>query len=174
MFEGQYLKERLITRRPDGPVHFFFFNDQRDHARPCKLVSFFDRKIRMPGRNHHFAQGIDSHQSFHIHLKKPVRLRKQVDLSFFDGRRNHVFIHAYPAKDVGGFVFMQHPLLLFPNEQVVLSEGKQHGDIFFRHDMPLPECGVFRHALYNLCDIVAQYMPHRLGCVNLFHLIIPA
>ena len=55
---------------------------------------------------------------------------------------------------------------------MLFSNGQQHRNIFFFYHMTFAKYRIFGHAFYYLGNIVAEYMPYRVFCLDQFHNIL--
>ena len=65
--------------------------------------------------------------------------------------------------------FVKHVLVLLPDVEMILSHGKQHRNVLFRHDMAFSENRPFCLVLYDLCHVMAEHMAHGVNRLYLFH-----
>ena len=80
-------------------------------------------------------------------------------------------ISGYTVENFCRFIFVKNTLLFFPNIKMFFSDGKKCRNIFFANDVTFFKENTLFFILYNLCYIMAKYMPDSIFCTNLFHCI---
>lgn len=58
---------------------------------------------------------------------------------------------------------------VFPDVEVLLADGKQHGNILGLDDVPFAEAGILVLARDDLGDIMAEHLPCRVNSTDQFH-----
>ena len=127
------------------------------------------RRIGVAGGDHDVVCSVEGGKPRHIHLKEPVAVGNELDLTLLDRRGMHVLVLAQRAQPFGSFVLVEHAGRLFPYVQVLLAHGQQHRDVLRRDHVPLAEPGVLRDAGNDLGQIVAEHVPHRVAGVDQLH-----
>ncbi len=125
----------------------------------------------MSGSNHHFTQAVDCKQCISADFEYAITVGNQFDLSFFDITAVHMNISGYTVENFCRFIFVKNTLLFFPNIKMFFSDGKKCRNIFFANDVTFFKENTLFFILYNLCYIMAKYMPDSIFCTNLFHCI---
>ena len=81
----------------------------------------------------------------------------------------HVFADAEVAQDLRRLVLMQQALVVFPDEDVILSHTQQNRDILRRNDMALAKHRPFLFILDDLCDVVTEDMAYGVFGFHQLH-----
>ena len=68
-------------------------------------------------------------------------------------------ISGYTVENFCRFIFVKNTLLFFPNIKMFFSDGKKCRNIFFANDVTFFKENTLFFILYNLCYILAKYMP---------------
>ena len=73
---------------------------------------------------------------------------------------------AHADEDLGGIIFVHHPLFFLPHIELVLPDTEQDGNVFPCHDVTFSEDSILGYPLDDLCDIMAEHCAFRVDCFN--------
>ena len=72
-------------------------------------------------------------------------------------------------QDLGCIILMQDRIIVFPDINMILADGKQHRDISLRDHMPLAKYGILCHTFYDLRDVMAENLSDGIHSFHFLH-----
>ena len=81
----------------------------------------------------------------------------------------HELVPAQPAQDHGGVVFVHHIFVVFPDVDVVFTDGEEHFDVFLPDHVSFAENRALFTIFHNPGNVVAENLPDGIFCSHQFH-----
>ena len=163
---GKNGKNRFRSSGFHSFVHFFFFDYKRDNPGASQFISFFYREVPMAGSNHHLPQRIHCQKGISADFQNSVLVCYQFDLAFFHISSMHGISCTDFIQNISALIFMKNAFFLFPHKKMFFSNRKEQRNVLFFHNMSFGKQNAFLLILYNLCNIMTQYLTY---CILCFH-----